>query len=498
MFKQNNGSAYKLILLATSVLMFACSDKVDVVSGTPSQQDEQQISDIAKVSHLPGSTLMLNSLAELTVESLRSREYKSAITIEQTLHTLDTTNDYTKHYFDNENRYNSYLSSYDSDGLTLYARLDIPASPMPTKGYPVVVFIHGWIGINNAPTYDFNYQANSNYADVIDGYVKQGFVVVTPGLRGHGSVNGIAADGIEYMQAWDNASYLSPMFYTIDTLNLIEGLTSLQSIDWQAFNPKQNAIILNTENINITGHSQGGDVVLTALAISGEDSTVTNHIRTGAIWAGCFLPRFEQAMLYGPMGNSSEAFLSGDGTWTKSAYGANGEFNANFKFAYPADWIQFPDNSKQQWTWQHENWPKASVKESLMARFTTMYEKLNTQVGDVNAVKFSVTEADNGLVMFEHDPQIKAMYANIGGFEQVKYLTEPLYLHHSDRDYYSPSYWNKTLADNINASGGKAKNFEYIGNTHNLGTSKYQWFSPQGSVAGFNQMMATNIELFTH
>jgi len=127
--------------------------------------------------------------------------------------------------------------------------------------------------------------------------VKKGFIVLTPGLRGHGTVNKRAADGIEYLSVWDNGSYINPIYYGIDVLNLLDSVDSLDMIDWTQISSNISKVKVNTRNINIFGHSQGGDVVLTALAVSGEGSKVRLPLNAGAIWAGCFLPRMEQAML---------------------------------------------------------------------------------------------------------------------------------------------------------------------------------------------------------
>lgn len=475
-------------IIVTAITLSACSPSNVVKEATSSQVSEVQV---------VGSTLTLNSLNDLSVESLRSRNYSSTLKIEKLLSTTDTDNDYTKHYFSSSTQYHTYLASYPSDDLTIYTRVDVPNSPMPEQGYPVVMFIHGWIGMKNAPSYDFNYKANTNYADVIDNYVKAGFIVLTPGLRGHGTVNGIAAQGIDYMARWDNPTYLSPVFYTIDALNLLSGISSLEQINWLNVNEQQAEFKVNTNNINITGHSQGGDVVLTALAVSGEGSTITTPFNAGSIWAGCFLPPLEQSLLYGPMGNTTDAFLSGDGTWTASAVGKNGEINHNFRFAYPADWIGTPDNSANNWTWQKDTWSVTSVKESLISRFNTMYDTLNAHVHDIDNVTYNVRTDNLGKVELIHEQSVLNQYRNIGGFNSPQYLTEPIALHHSDRDYYSPSIWNERLVNKINALGGQATNFEYVGNTHSLKVSDKKWFSPPGTEAGFEHMMERNIALFS-
>lgn len=488
MRKQSKTVKLASSIVATAITLSACSPSNEVKEAKTVQPSEVQI---------VGSTLTLNSLSDLSVESLRSRNYSSTLKIEKLLSTTNTDNDYTNYYFSSSSQYHTYLASYPSDGLNLYTRIDVPNTQVPEQGYPVVMFVHGWIGADKAPSYDFNYNANTNYADVIDSYVKAGFIVLTPGLRGHGTINNIPADGMDYMQRWDNPSYLAPMFYTIDVLNLLAGMSTLESIDWQTVNNLQSEIKIDTSNINITGHSQGGDVVLTALAVSGEGSTITTPFNAGSIWAGCFLPPLEQALLYGPMGNTAQAFLSGDGTWTASAVGKNGEINHNFRFAYPADWIGTPDNSANNWTWQKDTWGVTSVKESLIPRFNTMYDTLNAHVDDLQNVSFDTKVVDNGQVEFIHHPKVFAQYQKIGGFNSPQYLTEPIALHHSDRDYYSPSIWNERLVSKINARGGNATSYEYIGNTHSLKVSDKTWFSPRETKAGFNDMLNHNIKLFT-
>ena len=77
-----------------------------------------------------------------------------------------------------------------------------------------------------------------------------------------------------------------------------------------------------------------------------------------------------------------------------------------------------------------------------------------------------------------------------------QYLQEPLVLHHSDRDYYSPSKWNQALVEAVINSGGSAINFEYPGNTHSLTISQHKWFSEDYDQAGLEQMITHDINWF--
>ncbi|MDH5619752.1 MAG: alpha/beta fold hydrolase, partial [Gammaproteobacteria bacterium] len=216
----------------------------------------------------------IGSLDELSIAVLRERSYGSRLKIEKQTARDDR---------------DLLIVSYLSDGLRVYSRVDIPAQPAPEDGFPVIVFVHGWLGIEQAPTSDFYIEGDGNYQAMIADYVAAGFVVFTPGWRGHGTVNGVPADGIEFMEAWDNGSYISPVFYAIDVLNLLDGLSTFEGNK------------LNVANVNLVAHSQGGDVALIALAIAGEGSRVATEISSGSLWSACFPSRFTQLETYEAM-----------------------------------------------------------------------------------------------------------------------------------------------------------------------------------------------------
>lgn len=409
----------------------------------------------------------IDSLSELTVERLRWREFGSTIRVEQSR---------------SHDAQHSYLASYDSDGLRLYTRIDVPRPPPPPGGYPVVIFVHGWIGIDAAPSFTFFDDDDSDYAQLIDAFVGEGFVVFSPGLRGHGTVDGVPADGIEFMQAWDNGSYLSPVFYALDVLNLLDGLSSFESAP------------LDLERINSLSHSQGGDAALIALAIAGEGSSVRNGFHAASFWSATFPPRFTQLETYWPMQTSPEAFLAGDGTWNGTARGSDDSVNERFVFGYPPDWIQTPHPGA--WTWQHDTWSAATTAEALTAKLEQMYGAINEYVADTRHATFRLDTAPGRPVRIEHDPAVADAMRRIGGFGAAEYLTEPLALHHSDRDFYSIPAWNADLCRRVNAAGGLCHDFTYPENTHSLRVSPYPWFSGGNAVAGFADALARDVALF--
>jgi hypothetical protein len=416
----------------------------------------------------PEASSRIDSLDSLSISALRDRTYGgSTLTIEKTLA---------------QKPYVSHMASYQSDGLRVYSRIDIPSAAMPKNGYPVVIFVHGWMGIDAAPDTQFYFNDDSNYDAMIDAYIEAGFVVMTPGWRGHGTVNGVPADGIKSMRAWDNSSYLSPVFYAIDVLNLLDSLSSFDSTS------------LNLNNINMVSHSQGGDVALIALAIAGEGSRVANQWSAASFWAGCFPTRATQFLTYASMEKTPQSFLSGDGSWNGTAVGANGEANPDFVFGYPPDWIATPH--PEDWTWQNDSWSTATVAEVLALRSEQMYTAINTQVRDIDDATYELRVEADGRTTVIHDPRIAAAMSRIDAFDMEEYLSEPISLQHSDRDFYSFPEWNADLCARVNSADGTCYDFEYPGNTHSLGVSEHRWFSSADAVAGFATAVRRDIALF--
>ena len=447
----------------------------------------------------PAAVNCISSLDSLSIAALRSREYQSSPSLIKQLGGNGAVSEYARHYsVDGTAPFHSYMLSYQSDLRNVFARLDIPSTPMPAKGYPVILFAHGWVGQDKAQDYNFGYDVTSLAGELINGYVDAGFIVITPGYLGHGTVDGAQAEGFDIMESWDNATYLAPTFYAIDLLNLVEGLSFLNSTDWKKWagnktlSPKAN---LNA--INLTGHSQGGDVALTALAVSGEGSSIKNTFAAASIWSGNIPSRFTQLETFAPMATTLQAFVSGDGTWTGAAKGRDNSINQSFIFPWPSDYIGTLDRSSPDWTWQSEQWTEPSVESVVRSRYKIMYDRINAQVEDAEALSITIKADDEGKLIVKHPPKFEQQMLAIGGFDSVEFLTEPLLLHCSDRDYYSMPSWNLDLAKRIAQRGGNAKAFIYNGNTHGLKRSQYSWFSPDDTAEGFPQAIKRDILLFS-
>jgi hypothetical protein len=438
------------------------------------------------------------SLDDLSVDTLRRRGYASQPELLIQLGGPNKQTEYEQRYSaDGTPIHASFIAGYVSDGLNVYARVDVPGTPMPPQGYPVVLFAHGWIGRADAPGYDFGHNATSMYGELIDRYVDQGFLVVTPGFRGHGTVNGRAADGIEWLDGWDNGSYLSPSFYAIDTLNLLEGLGALNSADWSAwgFTPTE-LPRLDLSRVNLLAHSQGGDVALTVLAIAGEGSAVRQAIQAASIMAGNIADRFAQADTFGPLGSTREAYMSGDGSWTGSALGKDGSLNPDFVFPWPQDWINMEYPSLREWDWNSDNFPTPTVRQALIDKYTQMYGTLNAYVADIKDANFQIQQDKTGRHYAAHPQAIRDQILRIGGFHASAWLTEPLVLHYAEKDYYSLEEWNKDLAQRIAEGAGRAWVFGYNDNNHALKASRNTWFSPPGTVDGLPLAVARDTALF--
>lgn len=431
----------------------------------------------------PQHGVVLRSLDDLSIRALRARTYRSRLTVEEPLpeacYTLGVGGTAPG---------TAYMASFPSDGLREYARIDVPIAPPPPGGYPVVVFAHGWVGRAGAPGYSFGCAATTGYpvyADLIQAYVEAGFVVVTPGYRGHGTVRRRPADGLAFLTVWDNATYISPQFYAVDILNLLSALKSPGRPD--AITAPRPAP-LDLTRVYLKAHSQGGDAALTVSAVAGRGRAADIHLAGVSIWAGTFMDRLVQMRVFAPMQQAPEAWLAGDGTWTGSAVGADGRVNPNFVFGYPAPGTDLKAPSAGG---------GATVEGVMRKRLAEMYATLNRCVGDQAGAAFRIREEGNGGFEVIHDRRVRAAYARLGGYGALRDISVPVALHFSDHDFSSVPSWNEALCHQMTAAGRRCTAFVYPGNTHELGLSPARWFSPPGSIAGFPIMIRRDLEQFS-
>lgn len=182
---------------------------------------------------LPTNTPTPTPPHPLSIEWLRSQEYPgSEIVIEQVL--------------EPGSNYNQYITSYQSEGLKIYALLTVPVGERPPSGWPAIVFNHGYIPPDQ-------YRTTERYVAYVEAFARRGYVVFKPDYRGHGFSEGTARGG-----------YGSPD-YTVDVLNALVSIKNHPQVD--------------PERIGMWGHSMGGYITLRSMV-------ATDEIKAGVIWAG--------------------------------------------------------------------------------------------------------------------------------------------------------------------------------------------------------------------
>lgn len=169
---------------------------------------------------------------EMTIPYLRQQTFESNIT------QLEKIGEYAA--------YTSYRASYLSDGLTIYGLLTIPKGEPPTKKWPAIIFLHGYIPSTV-------YTTTGQYVAYVDYLARNGFVVFKPDYRGHDKSQG------EPGGAYNSGDYL------IDTLNAYDAVSKLSYV--------------NPDGIGLWGHSMSGNVSMRVFA-------VRPTIPAVVIWAG--------------------------------------------------------------------------------------------------------------------------------------------------------------------------------------------------------------------
>lgn len=188
-----------------------------------------------KVSIKPvNPVVQVENQEPLTISSMRAKDYPgSDLKIEETLE-------------DGEN-YHQYIASYISDGLKINGLLTVPIGNKPEKGWPVIIFNHGYI----PPT---QYRSTQRYVAYVASFAKVGYIVFKPDFRGNG-----------FSEGQPEGAYYSPA-YTTDSLNALASLKKYPEA--------------NPNKIGMWGHSMGGNVTLRSLVVR------PNDIKAAVIWGG--------------------------------------------------------------------------------------------------------------------------------------------------------------------------------------------------------------------
>lgn len=207
--------------------------------------------------------------------------------------------------------YHSWAVTYDSDGLALRAVMNVPTSPAPASGYPVIVMAHGNAGAHAESLYRRFYSSEQDsdaYRDLVRNnplvrFAREGFVVFQPDYRGHGDSENRGKHGGAWQvdrhgnraldrhgkpvpRVLDNDGlrfngWLYTAYYTIDVLNLVAALTAFE----------QAPVALDAEKLFAWGRSLGGDVVARAI-------TCSDRFKAASLWAPATTSLWDQAHHY--------------------------------------------------------------------------------------------------------------------------------------------------------------------------------------------------------
>jgi dipeptidyl aminopeptidase/acylaminoacyl peptidase len=190
----------------------------------------------------------------LNIQAMRARSYPgSNIVVEQEL--------------EPGSNYERSIASYQSDGLKIYGLLTIPQGTKPEKGWPVIVFNHGYIPPEQ-------YRTTERYIAYVDSFARNGYIVFRPDYRGHGESEGIP-----------EGAYYSPA-YTVDVLNAVSSVKKHPDA--------------NPERVGMWGHSLGGNIALRSIV------TTIGDIKAAVIWGGVLgsyddlVNRWHRAVPYRP------------------------------------------------------------------------------------------------------------------------------------------------------------------------------------------------------
>lgn len=219
---------YLIFIFAVIILSFAGSRLLNQKNNNPGNNFLTDQTDFAE-----NQGGVESELDALTIASLRKGDYPgSDIVIEQTLSP--------------GSNYQRYIVSYKSEGLKIYALLTVPNGEKPETGWPVIIFNHGYI----PPA---EYRTTERYIAYTDAFSRNGYVLLRPDYRGHGSSEG-----------QPSGAYGSNN-YTIDVLNAVASMKKYKDID--------------PNRIGMWGHSMGGHITL-------RNMVVDKEIKAGVIWAG--------------------------------------------------------------------------------------------------------------------------------------------------------------------------------------------------------------------
>ncbi|HMA69628.1 MAG TPA: alpha/beta fold hydrolase [Candidatus Mcinerneyibacterium sp.] len=165
--------------------------------------------------------------------------------------------------------YQEYLISYKSDGLKIYAKMNIPDKEKPKSGFPVVLINHGYIPPNR-------YSTDDSYKLVEGFFAKNGFITFKSDYRGFGNS--------DRHESW----VYNRLGQIRDVKILLNSINSFSEVD--------------KNNIFVYGHSMGGEVTIKLL-----QTDKKSMIKAASLWAPCYERYPEVSLFFIRKGGGREA-----------------------------------------------------------------------------------------------------------------------------------------------------------------------------------------------
>lgn len=164
--------------------------------------------------------------------------------------------------------YTSYLISYQTQGKLMTGQLNVPTVEKPVGGFPVIVMLRGYVPENI-------YQTGVGTRNSAAVYAKNGFVTIAPDFLGFGESDE------DYEDTW-KSRFIKP----VQIAQLFETIKEQPTIGLDA--TKQ--VTLNPDKMGMWAHSNGGQIALTTLEITGKQIPTT-------LWAPVTAP-FPYSILF--------------------------------------------------------------------------------------------------------------------------------------------------------------------------------------------------------
>jgi pimeloyl-ACP methyl ester carboxylesterase len=149
--------------------------------------------------------------------------------------------------------YTSYLISFQTQGKLMTGQLNVPTTEEPVGGFPVIVMLRGYVPENI-------YQTGVGTRNSAAVYAKNGFATIAPDFLGFGESDE------DYEDTW-KSRFIKP----VQIAQLFETIKEQPTIGLDA--SKQ--VTLNPDEMGMWAHSNGGQIALTTLEITGKEIPTT-------------------------------------------------------------------------------------------------------------------------------------------------------------------------------------------------------------------------------